>query len=912
MACLLRPQSRDAFEIAIICALPVERNAVEALLDEEYETDGFSYGEAAGDWNIYTTGRLGNQHVVLVYMPGMGTSSATAVAANLRSSFERTQVGIIVGICGGVPTTADGAEILLGDVIIRTSVIQIDFGSQYSNGVIRKKEVEDTLGRANPEIRAFVGKMSGYLFPKRLQEKTSVFLTQICTKEGFSGSAYPGPENDKLYPANYRHKHRIQCCDICDHGQEQNDDVCDSALRNSCENLACDETSVKERKRILRALGISPDGGQLTAREIQDARKPSIHVGRIACSNQVMKSGLHRDRIATEEKVIGFEMESAGTWDYVPTIVIKSACDYADSHKSDRWHAYAAATAAACTKAVLEEWRRADRPVGDPVDQERRDPNSIANPVHWTVTRSANTLFTGRDDILQELDIIVRDAAKNSSHRSQCRIVISGIGGQGKSEICLQLAQRVRQSTSHLAETGFLDIASRLHILARTWKDARQGLANLKEPWLLILDNADNQPHIDYQPYFPTAASGVVILTSRNAECRQYATAKWVDLEGLSDAEARQLLLRAAHIPHDQHQTLKDDAHVVALLLRSHPLALIQAGSYVSRGHCTLKEYPIVYEQQRKRLLTFRPFQAQSRYRDVYATFEASAEILQSSNTESANDALQLLPVFSSFGPSRLPRPLFEAGWKGAQAISSNKTDEGDLSRLMPWHVSHLPPLIQAGVRTWDSFRLFEAIYLLKAFSLVSTDSNEGFLCVSMHPLIHAWARDRLSLEQQHECWITTGCLITISRKDIVSWQKIGRQLRPHLQTMVSWEMSLMFSSEPSMMVIRILMNCGWLLYEIRDDAKVFVLMDRLFTYLGLDRLTVDPRWLQVYDLTARNFRNYGKIKEAVSLLEQVVKIQEQTPLEDRPDRADTGGGSSFSTDVPTSARYILLGAQAS
>ena len=362
MACLLRPHTRDGFEIAIICALPIERNAVEALLDEEYETDGLSYGKAAGDRNAYTTGRLGNQNVVLAYMPGMGTISATAVAANLCSSFERIKVGIVVGICGGVPTTAGGGEILLGDVIISTSMIQIDFGRQYPNQFIRKKEVEDTLGRANPEIRAFVGKTSGYLVQRRLKDKTSLFSTQICAKDGFSKSAYPRPENDILYPAKYRHKHRIQGSCICDDGKNQDDDVCESALQSSCEELGCDDTLSMERSRIQRAMGFAPDGSPMTATEIQEAQKPSIHFGRMACSNKVMKSGQHRDLIAAEEKVIGFEMESAGTWDYIPTIVIKSVCDYADSHKNKEWQKYAAATAAACTKALLEEWRSVDRP----------------------------------------------------------------------------------------------------------------------------------------------------------------------------------------------------------------------------------------------------------------------------------------------------------------------------------------------------------------------------------------------------------------------------------------------------------------------------------------------------------------------------------------------------------------------
>jgi hypothetical protein len=72
---------------------------------------------------------------------------------------------------------------------------------------------------------------------------------------------------------------------------------------------------------------------------------------------------------------------------------------------------------------------------------------SSAQPVHvhWTVTRPTNTLFTGRDDILQDLEDIISDAVKNPPDQTQCRIVIAGMGGQGKSEICLQLAHRLRQ-----------------------------------------------------------------------------------------------------------------------------------------------------------------------------------------------------------------------------------------------------------------------------------------------------------------------------------------------------------------------------------------------------------------------------------------------------------------------------------
>ena len=78
-------------------------------------------------------------------------------------------------------------------------------------------------------------------------------------------------------------------------------------------------------------------------------------------------------------------------------------------------------------------------------------------------------------------------------------------------------------STDILAETGFLDIAKRSKISAQRWEDARQGLANIQKPWLLVLDNADD-PKVDYERYFPSGTPGVVVLTSRNVECRQHST----------------------------------------------------------------------------------------------------------------------------------------------------------------------------------------------------------------------------------------------------------------------------------------------------------------------------------------------------------------------------------------------------
>lgn len=167
------PSNRNDFEVALICALPVERDAIEAMLDEEYETDGPSFRKARGDDNTYTTGNLGGQHVVIPYMPGMGTANAASVAEHLKKSFPNIKVGFVVGICGGLSSRAevkalpkvtegrDINDIYLGDVIVSHSVVQVDFGSQLPNRFSIKKDVGDTLGRANRQIRSFIAQMSG-------------------------------------------------------------------------------------------------------------------------------------------------------------------------------------------------------------------------------------------------------------------------------------------------------------------------------------------------------------------------------------------------------------------------------------------------------------------------------------------------------------------------------------------------------------------------------------------------------------------------------------------------------------------------------------------------------------------------------------------------------------------------------
>ena len=218
---------------------------------------------------------------------------------------------------------------VLGDCFISTAVIQFDLGRKGPGGFVEKNGVEG-LGRASTQIRSI---MSNLQTSTNRQELTAELLThlQALQEADLEGTKYPGADQDRLYKSSYIHTHQDseKACEKCNVGLG----ICEK----DCKDLGCEDQQLEHRKRLDRDV------------------TPSIHFGYFGSSNSVLKSGLERDRLAKTDKIIAFEMEGAGVWDFCSTIVIKAACDYADSHKNKKWQTYAAAVAAAGLKAFLQE-----------------------------------------------------------------------------------------------------------------------------------------------------------------------------------------------------------------------------------------------------------------------------------------------------------------------------------------------------------------------------------------------------------------------------------------------------------------------------------------------------------------------------------------------------------------------------
>ncbi|KAF4889058.1 hypothetical protein CGCF415_v014256 [Colletotrichum fructicola] len=343
-----QPQHRGDFEIAVICALPLEYDAATLAFDEFWDEDGDKFGRAPNDPNSYTTGRIGRHNVVLALLPNMGKASSSGAAAALRSSYTGLKLAILAGICGGVPGSGDEAdEMILGDVIISKSVIQFDLGRQYPDKFSRKDTIHDNLGRSNLDIRSLLAIYESDFGRGRLERGCADVLEKVQRKavkeRRRTRYGRPPPSEDSLFKATYLRLHQDWDQTGCGCS---NSGGCDAAARTSCLELGCDQGHLVPRDRLADSEGQSPQ----------------IFIGNVASGDTVMKSGDHRDKLAQEHDIIALEMEGAGMWDQIPCIIVKGVCDYADSHKNKKWQPYAAIAAASVTKALLERYIQEDTP----------------------------------------------------------------------------------------------------------------------------------------------------------------------------------------------------------------------------------------------------------------------------------------------------------------------------------------------------------------------------------------------------------------------------------------------------------------------------------------------------------------------------------------------------------------------
>ncbi|KKZ59980.1 hypothetical protein EMCG_00822 [[Emmonsia] crescens] len=305
-----------------------------------------------------TTGRIGRFNVVLVLLPNVGEVSAASTSACLLSSFPGVILVFVTGVCSAVPNPEKDKELLLGDVVIGKNIAQYDLCRQYPDRLAMRDNVGDTLGRPR-KLRNLLAIFETVIGRGRLERTIATYLQEIQKKSAAKNHPseakyqYPGALQDKLFQASYRRKHYLSPHCICKEGHEGelSMSVCEGSRQLSCKEPGCDDEHLLWRERIEEKRQLENEGRN------SEAQAPSIFIGSIGSGDTAINSGKHRDMIAETHDLLAFELEAAGVWDEFPCcIVVKAACDYADSHRNDIWQDFAAATAASATKASLERY----------------------------------------------------------------------------------------------------------------------------------------------------------------------------------------------------------------------------------------------------------------------------------------------------------------------------------------------------------------------------------------------------------------------------------------------------------------------------------------------------------------------------------------------------------------------------
>lgn len=458
---------------------------------------------------------------------------------------------------------------------------------------------------------------------------------------------------------------------------------------------------------------------------------------------------------------------------------------------------------------------------------------------HFLVGRSVKSFYTGREKQMAML----KAAFEQTRHPGQKRFVVYGLGGSGKTELALKYAEDHMQnfwgvflvdgSTRKNASGSYAEIA-KIGGVEPNEKAAKTWLATRALPWLLIIDNVDDE-EVQLEELLPAGTKGCILVTSRNPAHKSYGTVgeRYLELLPMEKEEANELILKAAEEPSPWTKAVKDSASLICQALGFLPLALVHAGKAIMLGLCSWSAYLTFYDHQTQRIRRERlhrrdrSLSRNSRRckedddsMNVFSSYEILYQSLEASQKQSFQDAVELLQVFSyhHFQNIRLDvfinaatNPLKEAKEREKEAKEDEELARklamlrrrtwsrwlGELAFRLLQYLDTPPALPDALKNPYglsgNSFeeevhlRLRTALVVLVSRSLImKQDRLEDRY--SMHPLVHKWVRERPKMSTSQQALWCQVATTTLARSillpplgDTEKERSMRRELLPHI-----------------------------------------------------------------------------------------------------------------------------------
>ncbi|KAJ7841461.1 hypothetical protein B0H13DRAFT_1910291 [Mycena leptocephala] len=345
-------------------------------------------------------------------------------------------------------------------------------------------------------------------------------------------------------------------------------------------------------------------------------------------------------------------------------------------------------------------------------------------------------IFQGGQDILAKMDdYFSKDIGERHTY------VLHGLGGSGKTQIALKFLDMISRHQAPRFTKSFFINASSLqtldtslkniaisHEIGTSSEDGLLWLISQTEEWMLLFDNADD-PSIDLFHFFPKCTHGNIIITSRNPGLAVHGPRSHSRVGDMNETDANDLLLLSAV----KEKTIESaqSASEIVKELSCLPLAVIQAGAYISKFDC-LHRYLSIYRDNHAKLLSQHSAQSHDDYRwTVYTTWQISFGQLSKA-------AARFLQLCSLLHHDSIPETIF-----GQAAESPIYGDEQEAQTLQEARRFLQNFLSVSG--TWDTQQFMDVIAEIRGYSLI--DRHDISDTLSIHPLVHSWCRHTLEDE---------------------------------------------------------------------------------------------------------------------------------------------------------------------
>ncbi|CAD6590890.1 MAG: hypothetical protein ASARMPREDX12_004774 [Alectoria sarmentosa] len=453
---------------------------------------------------------------------------------------------------------------------------------------------------------------------------------------------------------------------------------------------------------------------------------------------------------------------------------------------------------------------------------------------HFYTPQTVSSIFTGRATDLDTLRRCLQASASTSHPHIQKRFVVYGLPGSGKTQFCCKFASDNKQtfwgvfwidaSSNEHARQSFSTIA-RIGRVEPNERAAKNWLSSLgkEQPWLLIIDNAD-EISFPVEECYPDGDCGIILITTRNPILKVHGTIgpRYYEFAELKDTESIELLLRAADAPLPWSPSTQESAKDICRTLGYLPLALMHAGKTILARQCTLENYPSFFEKNWTRIRRIKSSNDARPVSDanaaIYSSYELIHDGIVAKGTQASEDALDLLKVFSFLHRQRIRADIFlrAASNPRLEILEQKRRDheENEVSigtrPSVPWahkfrtfgfgvlafllklgYRPVLPRMLSDALesRRFDDLRLREALKELFQMSLVFANPDPKDDSYSMHPAVHLWVRERPEMkiaDQAVWCQVTatilTQAILLPPLGDKEEDEIFRRDLLPHVR----------------------------------------------------------------------------------------------------------------------------------